>query len=70
MVFYLFTILLGTIYPIFTEALFANKISVGPPFYNSVIIPIVVLFLIIMAIGPQSQWIKNKFTNIFSNKNF
>ena len=66
MVFYLFTILLGTIYPIFTEALFANKISVGPPFYNSVIIPIVVLFLIIMAIGPQSQWIKNKFTNIFT----
>ena len=66
MIFYLFTILLGTIYPIFTEALFANKISVGPPFYNSVIIPIVVLFLIIMAIGPQSQWIKNKFTNIFT----
>ena len=51
MIFYLFTVLLGTIYPIFTEALLANKISVGPPFYNSVIIPIVVLFLIIMAIG-------------------
>ena len=32
MIFYLITVLLGTIYPIFTEALTNHKISVGPPF--------------------------------------
>ena len=45
MIFYLVTVLIGTIYPIFTEVLFNNKVSVGPPFYNTVIIPIVILFL-------------------------
>ncbi len=63
MMFYLITVLLGTLYPIFTDALFNSKISVGPPFYNSVIVPIVVGFLLLMAIGPKTKWIKNKFDN-------
>ena len=64
MIFYLITVLLGTIYPIFTEVLFGHKISVGPPFYNTVIIPIVVLFLLFMSVGPLVKWIKNKFSNL------
>ena len=64
MIFYLITVLLGTVYPIFTEVLSNNKVSVGPPFYNSVIIPIVVLFLFFMSIGPLASWIKNKFDNL------
>jgi len=64
MMFYLVTVLLGTIYPIFTDALSQNKISVGPPFYNAIIFPVVVIFLIFMAIGPNASWIKNKFDNI------
>ena len=64
MMFYLVTVLLGTIYPIFTDALTQNKISVGPPFYNAIIFPVVVIFLIFMAIGPNASWIKNKFDNI------
>ena len=64
MMFYLVTVLLGTIYPIFTDALYQNKISVGPPFYNAIIFPVVVIFLIFMAIGPNASWIKNKFDNI------
>ena len=64
MMFYLLTVLLGTLYPIFTDAILKSKISVGPPFYNSVIIPVVVAFLLFMAIGPQAKWIKNKFTNL------
>ena len=63
MIFYLFTVLLGTVYPIFTEVVIDHKISVGPPYYNTVIIPIVVLFLIFMSLGPQTKWIKNKFNN-------
>ena len=66
MMFYLITVLLGTLYPIFTDAISNNKISVGPPFYNSVIIPVVIAFLFFMAIGPQTKWIKNKFSNLKS----
>ncbi len=64
MMFYLITVLLGTIYPIFTDALTDNKISVGPPFYNTIIFPVVVIFLLFMALGPKAKWIKNKFENI------
>lgn len=66
MMFYLITVLLGTLYPIFTDAISNNKISVGPPFYNSVIIPVVIAFLFFMAIGPQAKWIRNKFSNLKS----
>ena len=64
MIFYLITVFLGTVYPIFSEVLSGHKISVGPPFYNIVIIPIVVIFLFFMSIGPQTKWIKNKFYNL------
>ena len=64
MMFYLITVLLGTLYPIFVEVLLNNKISVGPPFYNSIIIPIAVLFLVLMAIGPKLKWIKSNFENL------
>ena len=64
MMFYLITVLLGTIYPIFTDALTDNKISVGPPFYNTIILPVVIIFLIFMAVGPKVKWIKSKFKDI------
>ena len=64
MMFYLITVLLGTIYPIFTDALTDNKISVGPPFYNTIILPVVIIFLLFMAIGPKVKWTKNKFKDI------
>ena len=64
MMFYLITVLLGTIYPIFTDALTDHKISVGPPFYNTIILPVVIIFLLFMAIGPKVKWIKNKFKDI------
>jgi len=64
MMFYLITVLLGTIYPIFTDALTDHKISVGPPFYNTIILPVVIIFLLFMAVGPKAKWIKNKFKNI------
>ena len=64
MMFYLVTVFLGTIYPIFTDVLSENKISVGPPFYNMVILPVVIIFLFAMAIGPRVKWIKEKFENL------
>ena len=64
MMFYLITILLGTIYPIFTDVLTKNKISVGPPFYKIVILPFVTIFLLFMAIAPKVKWIKARFENL------
>ncbi len=64
MIFYLITVFLGTIYPIFTEVISNTKISVGPPFYNSVIIPILIPFLFFMSLGPQAKWIKSEFNNL------
>ena len=60
MVFFLVTVLIGTLYPIFLDVLSDIKISVGPPFYNIVIIPLVIPFLVFMAIGPQVRWINSQ----------
>ncbi len=58
--YFLSVILIGTIYPIFLEVLSSQKISVGPPFFNKLIIPFLIPFLIFMSIGPNLDWIKNK----------
>ena len=58
--YFLSVILIGTIYPIFLEVLSNQKISVGPPFFNKLIIPFLIPFLIFMSIGPNLQWIKNR----------
>ena len=55
MIFFLVTVLIGTIYPIFSEVLINTKISVGPPYYNSILIPIIIPFLFLMAIGSKIQ---------------
>ena len=59
MMYFLSVILIGTIYPIFLEVLSSEKISVGPPFYNKLIIPFLIPFLFAMAIGPNLKWIKS-----------
>ena len=64
MTFFLVTVLIGTIYPIFTEVISNVKISVGPPFYNIVLVPFVVPILILMSIGPNVKWIKNNSYNL------
>ena len=42
-----------------------KKISVGPPFFNIVIIPLVVPLMFLMAVGPDFRWIKSQNKNIF-----
>ncbi len=61
MMYFLSVVLIGTIYPIFLEVLTSNKISVGPPFYNKLILPFLIPFLFAMAIGPKLKWIKSDF---------
>ena len=60
MVFFLVTVLIGMLYPIFLDVLTNVKISVGPPFFNIVILPLVVPLLFLMAIGPKFGWIKSQ----------
>ena len=60
MAFFLVTVLIGMLYPIFLDVLINEKISVGPPFFNIVIIPLVIPFMILMAVGPKFGWIKSK----------
>ncbi|MDC2997522.1 heme lyase CcmF/NrfE family subunit [Candidatus Pelagibacter sp.] len=65
MMYFLSVVLIGTIYPIFLEVVTANKISVGPPFYNKLILPFLIPFLIAMAIGPNLNWVKSDFKDKF-----
>ena len=63
MMYFLSVVLIGTVYPIFLEVLSSQKISVGPPFYNKLIIPFLIPFLFAMAIGPKLRWIKSELQN-------
>ena len=68
MIFFLVTVLVGTIFPIFSEVLSNAKISVGPPYYNSILIPVIIPFLFFMALGPKFKIygkLKNQFKEIF-----
>ena len=50
------TVLLGTIYPLLIEALTNSKISIGEPYYNSTVVPIMLPAILIMGIGPILSW--------------
>ena len=50
------SVLLGTLYPLLVDALGMGKISVGPPYFNAVFVPVMVPLLVLMAVGPLAQW--------------
>jgi len=50
------TVLLGTLYPLIMDALKLGKISVGPPYFNAVFIPLMVPALFLVAVGPYARW--------------
>ena len=54
------TILLGTIYPIIIEVLNNKRISVGGPYFNSTVIPIMIPGFLLMSIAPVLSWQTNK----------
>ena len=51
-----FTILIGTIYPIFSNVILDKKISVGAPFFNSILSPMMIPLTIGMIVGPFIKW--------------
>lgn len=60
------TVLLGTIYPLFTEAFLNKKISVGAPFFNKTIVPFVLPMVLGMVVGPFLKWGRDDLLRIFS----
>ena len=66
MMYFLSVVLIGTVYPIFLDAISSQKISVGPPFYHKLMTPFLIPFLIFMAIGPRLKWIKSDIKNKLS----
>ena len=57
------TILLGTIYPIIVEVLTNDRISVGGPYFNSTVIPIMIPGFLLMSIAPILSWQTNRIKN-------
>jgi cytochrome c-type biogenesis protein CcmF len=50
------SVLLGTLYPLLIDALGMGKLSVGPPYFNAVFVPVMVPLLLLMAVGPLAHW--------------
>jgi cytochrome c-type biogenesis protein CcmF len=49
-------VLLGTLYPLLLDALGMGKISVGPPYFNAVFVPLMAPAVFLMAVGPITRW--------------
>ena len=62
-----FTILWGTLFPIISEYVEGSKVTVGPPFYDRVAVPIGVFLLFLTGIGPVLAWRSTSFKSIRRN---
>jgi cytochrome c-type biogenesis protein CcmF len=51
-------VLLGTLYPLALDAFYGDKITVGAPYFNTVMVPIFLLLVLLMGIGPLVPWRK------------
>lgn len=49
-------VLLGTLYPLILDALGSGKISVGPPYFNALFVPLMLLLGVFMGLGPLTDW--------------
>lgn len=52
------TVLFGTLFPLFMDALGYGKYSVGPPYFNAVFVPLMAIVFVFMGLGPASRWKK------------
>ena len=62
-----FAVLWGTLFPVLSEWVVGNKISVGPPFFNKVNIPIALFLLLLTGVGPLLAWRKTSFDALKRN---
>jgi cytochrome c-type biogenesis protein CcmF len=59
-----FAVLWGTFYPMISEAFSGDKITVGPPFFNTVNIPLGLLLLFLTGVGPLIAWRRTSAANL------
>ena len=59
------TVLLGTLYPLIIDAFSSGKISVGPPYFNSVTVPLSTILFITMGLGFYLRWKSDNPKRIF-----
>ena len=50
------SVLLGTLYPLFVDALNLGKLSVGPPYFNTVFVPLMAPAMFLIGVGPIARW--------------
>jgi c-type cytochrome biogenesis protein CcmF len=62
-----FTVLWGTWFPLISDLLQGHKVTVGPPFFNSVIVPVALLLLLLTAVGPLLAWRKTSLDSLKRN---
>ncbi len=55
---FMFTVLIGTLFPLVAEAVRGVKVSVGTPFFNRMSVPLMVALLFLMGVGPALPWKK------------
>jgi len=60
------TVLLGTLYPLFLDALNLGKISVGPPYFDAVFVPVMAPLVFLMGVGPLARWKKAELPDLFT----
>ncbi len=61
------TVFLGTLYPLIVETVSTNKVTVGPPYYNAVFMPVALGLVFLMGIGPEIAWRKASLENLKKN---
>ena len=62
-----FTVLWGTLFPVLSEWVQGTKVTVGPPFFNRVNVPVALLLLLFTAIGPLLAWRKTSVESLKRN---
>jgi cytochrome c-type biogenesis protein CcmF len=62
-----FAVLWGTLFPVLSEWVTGHKVTVGPPFFNKVNIPIAMFLLLLTAVGPLLAWRKTSAESIRKN---
>jgi cytochrome c-type biogenesis protein CcmF len=63
----LFTIFLGTIFPLVSEAVAGVQVSVGAPYFNSVTVPLFLCLVFLMGVGPMIAWRRATWDNLRRN---
>ena len=58
-------VLLGTLYPLFLDALGLGKVSVGPPYFEAVFAPLMAPLVLLMGLGPFARWKQARFIDFW-----